>query len=208
MNGWWRQQSITEHREGKGSCSGRRWEGSAESSWWCRTTVLMTVGVTRWHLHLHGAIKPETCPNDVFSKLVKGKSSTLTSLVHVGFGCTSPVPMDNSWVHILLLTVYCIRIVPIHPSLCLSAVKMAELLAIKKELTVIKVQIDGLLDCVDKMDRQRKDCSGTDNKQLGSLMFLTTVYLSNKMWDFQDHLNHRPVFHFTICIIILGKKYL
>ncbi|KAE8296695.1 hypothetical protein D5F01_LYC05456 [Larimichthys crocea] len=36
---------------------------------------------------------------------------------------------------------------------------MAELLAIKKELTVIKVQIDGLLDCVDKMDRQRKDCS-------------------------------------------------
>lgn len=58
---------------------------------------------------------------------------------------------------------------------------MAELLAIKKELTVIKVQIDGLLDCVDKMDRQRKDCSGTDNKQLGSLMFLTTVYLFNKM---------------------------
>ncbi|XP_051808208.1 uncharacterized protein LOC110959664 isoform X4 [Acanthochromis polyacanthus] len=38
--------------------------------------------------------------------------------------------------------------------------KMAELLAIKSELTVIKVQIDGLLDCVDKMDRQRKDCSG------------------------------------------------
>lgn len=37
---------------------------------------------------------------------------------------------------------------------------MAELLAIKRELTVIKVQIDGLLDCVDKMDRQRKDCSG------------------------------------------------
>ncbi|XP_047451381.1 RNA-binding Raly-like protein [Mugil cephalus] len=37
--------------------------------------------------------------------------------------------------------------------------KMAELLAIKRELTVIKVQIDGLLECVDKMDRQRKDCS-------------------------------------------------
>ncbi|XP_037622355.1 RNA-binding Raly-like protein isoform X2 [Sebastes umbrosus] len=40
-----------------------------------------------------------------------------------------------------------------------SKLKMAELLAIKRELTVIKVQIDGLLDCVDKMDRQRKDCS-------------------------------------------------
>ncbi|XP_032367803.1 RNA-binding Raly-like protein [Etheostoma spectabile] len=40
-----------------------------------------------------------------------------------------------------------------------SKLKMAELLAIKRELTAIKVQIDGLLDCVDKMDRQRKDCS-------------------------------------------------
>ncbi|XP_042266565.1 RNA-binding Raly-like protein [Thunnus thynnus] len=40
-----------------------------------------------------------------------------------------------------------------------AKLKMAELLAIKRELTVIKVQIDGLLDCVDKMDRQRKDCS-------------------------------------------------
>ncbi|XP_068580208.1 RNA-binding Raly-like protein isoform X2 [Cebidichthys violaceus] len=42
-----------------------------------------------------------------------------------------------------------------------SELKMAELLAIKRELTVIKVQIDGLLDCVDKMDRQRKDSSGS-----------------------------------------------
>ncbi|XP_070763068.1 RNA-binding Raly-like protein [Enoplosus armatus] len=40
-----------------------------------------------------------------------------------------------------------------------NKLKMAELLAIKRELTVIKVQIDGLLDCVDKMDRQRKDSS-------------------------------------------------
>ncbi|XP_026167139.1 RNA-binding Raly-like protein isoform X2 [Mastacembelus armatus] len=40
-----------------------------------------------------------------------------------------------------------------------AKLKMAELLAIKRELTVIKVQIDSLLDCVDKMDRQRKDCS-------------------------------------------------
>ncbi|CAK6982787.1 RNA-binding Raly-like protein, partial [Scomber scombrus] len=40
-----------------------------------------------------------------------------------------------------------------------AKLKMAELLAIKRELTVIKVQIDGLLDCVDKMDRQRKDGS-------------------------------------------------
>ncbi|XP_034095749.1 RNA-binding Raly-like protein [Gymnodraco acuticeps] len=39
--------------------------------------------------------------------------------------------------------------------------KMAELLSIKRELTVIKVQIDGLLDCVDKMDPRRKDCSGS-----------------------------------------------
>ncbi|XP_019123140.1 RNA-binding Raly-like protein isoform X2 [Larimichthys crocea] len=46
-----------------------------------------------------------------------------------------------------------------HTSSSDSKLKMAELLAIKKELTVIKVQIDGLLDCVDKMDRQRKDCS-------------------------------------------------
>ncbi|XP_026220679.1 serine/arginine repetitive matrix protein 2-like [Anabas testudineus] len=40
-----------------------------------------------------------------------------------------------------------------------AKLKMAQLLAIKRELTVIKVQIDGLLDCVDKMDKQRKDCS-------------------------------------------------
>nr|XP_043892896.1 uncharacterized protein LOC122776427 isoform X1 [Solea senegalensis] len=40
-----------------------------------------------------------------------------------------------------------------------TKLKMAELFAIKRELTVIKVQIDGLLDSVDKMDRQRKDCS-------------------------------------------------
>ncbi|XP_034443321.1 RNA-binding Raly-like protein isoform X2 [Hippoglossus hippoglossus] len=40
-----------------------------------------------------------------------------------------------------------------------AKLKMTELLAIKRELTVIKVQIDSLLDRVDKMDRQRKDCS-------------------------------------------------
>jgi hypothetical protein len=39
-------------------------------------------------------------------------------------------------------------------------VKLAELLAIKSELTLIKVQIDGLLDSVEKMDRRRKDHSG------------------------------------------------
>lgn len=48
-------------------------------------------------------------------------------------------------------------------SLSVSAVRMAELLSIKRELKVIKVQIDGLLDCVDKMDRQRKDGSGREN---------------------------------------------
>lgn len=46
---------------------------------------------------------------------------------------------------------------------------MAELLAIKRELTVIKVQIDGLLDCVDKMDRQRKGSSGEDLAGGGSI---------------------------------------
>ncbi|KAI3371466.1 hypothetical protein L3Q82_023574, partial [Scortum barcoo] len=50
-----------------------------------------------------------------------------------------------------------------HTSSSGSKLKMAELLAIKRELTVIKVQIDGLLDCVDKMDRQRTDCSGRDS---------------------------------------------
>ncbi|XP_029009958.1 RNA-binding Raly-like protein [Betta splendens] len=40
-----------------------------------------------------------------------------------------------------------------------AELKMEELLAIKRELTVIKVQIDGLLDCVNKMDKQRKDGS-------------------------------------------------
>lgn len=56
--------------------------------------------------------------------------------------------------------------------LSLSAVKMAELLAIKRELTVIKVQIDGLLDCVDQMDRQRKECSGRDVEQLDDFLSL------------------------------------
>ncbi|XP_063333664.1 RNA-binding Raly-like protein [Pelmatolapia mariae] len=46
-----------------------------------------------------------------------------------------------------------------HTSASSSKLRMAELLSIKRELTVIKVQIDGLLDCVDKMDRQRKDGS-------------------------------------------------
>ncbi|XP_067091250.1 RNA-binding Raly-like protein [Osmerus mordax] len=40
-----------------------------------------------------------------------------------------------------------------------AKLKMAELLAIKRDLTQIKVQIDGLLDSVDKMDKQRKDHS-------------------------------------------------
>ncbi|KAM3608737.1 uncharacterized protein V6R79_003822 [Siganus canaliculatus] len=52
-----------------------------------------------------------------------------------------------------------------HSSSSSSRIKMAELLAIKRELTVIKVQIDGLLDYVDYVDyvdqmvRQRKDGS-------------------------------------------------
>ncbi|KAJ7998026.1 hypothetical protein DPEC_G00218270 [Dallia pectoralis] len=47
--------------------------------------------------------------------------------------------------------------------------KMAELLAIKTELTLIKVQIDGLLDSVDKMDRQRKDQSDSPRTREGSV---------------------------------------
>ncbi|XP_034734896.1 RNA-binding Raly-like protein [Etheostoma cragini] len=61
-----------------------------------------------------------------------------------------------------------------------SKLKMAELLAIKRELTVIKVQIDGLLDCVDKMDRQRKDCSGSGTTQPDSFLSLTDqLYLQH-----------------------------
>ncbi|XP_059190798.1 RNA-binding Raly-like protein [Centropristis striata] len=52
-----------------------------------------------------------------------------------------------------------------HTSTSDSKLKMAELLAIKRELTVIKVQIDGLLDCVDKMDRQRKECSECPDRE-------------------------------------------
>ncbi|XP_025764765.1 RNA-binding Raly-like protein isoform X2 [Oreochromis niloticus] len=48
-----------------------------------------------------------------------------------------------------------------HTSASSSKLRMAELLSIKRELKVIKVQIDGLLDCVDKMDRQRKDGSAS-----------------------------------------------
>ncbi|XP_076025899.1 uncharacterized protein LOC143015724 [Genypterus blacodes] len=45
------------------------------------------------------------------------------------------------------------------PTSSKTKLKMSQLLAIKRELTVIKVQIDDLLDCVDKMDKQRKDSS-------------------------------------------------
>ncbi|CAB1331548.1 unnamed protein product [Coregonus sp. 'balchen'] len=50
-----------------------------------------------------------------------------------------------------------------------AKLKMAEVLAIKRELTLIKVQIDGLLDSVDKMDRQRKDQSDSPPTQEGSV---------------------------------------
>ncbi|XP_062402964.1 RNA-binding Raly-like protein isoform X2 [Sardina pilchardus] len=40
-----------------------------------------------------------------------------------------------------------------------AKLKMEELQSIKKELTVIKVQIDELLDSLDEMDRQRRDHS-------------------------------------------------
>ena len=37
---------------------------------------------------------------------------------------------------------------------------MEELQVIKKELTLIKTQIDGLLDSLDRMDTQRSDHKG------------------------------------------------
>lgn len=42
----------------------------------------------------------------------------------------------------------------------LPAVGMEELQVIKKELTLIKTQIDGLLDSLDRMDTQRNDHKG------------------------------------------------
>ncbi|KAM9569599.1 RNA-binding Raly-like protein isoform 1-T2 [Salvelinus alpinus] len=50
-----------------------------------------------------------------------------------------------------------------------AKLKMAELLAIKSELTLIKVQIDGLLDSVEKMDRRRKDHSDSPLTGEGSV---------------------------------------
>ncbi|KAK6318459.1 hypothetical protein J4Q44_G00117500 [Coregonus suidteri] len=50
-----------------------------------------------------------------------------------------------------------------------AKLKMAELLAIKRELTLIKVQIDGLLDSVEKMDRQIKDHSDSPPTGEGSV---------------------------------------
>lgn len=44
--------------------------------------------------------------------------------------------------------------------LCVPAVGMEELQVIKKELTLIKTQIDGLLDSLDRMDTQRNDHKG------------------------------------------------
>lgn len=41
-----------------------------------------------------------------------------------------------------------------------TAVGMEELQVIKKELTLIKTQIDGLLDSLDRMDSQRNDHKG------------------------------------------------
>lgn len=45
-------------------------------------------------------------------------------------------------------------------SLSVPAVGMEELQVIKKELTLIKTQIDGLLDSLDRMDTQRNDHKG------------------------------------------------
>ncbi|KAL2088499.1 hypothetical protein ACEWY4_015398 [Coilia grayii] len=50
-----------------------------------------------------------------------------------------------------------------------AKLKMEELQTIKRELTLIKVQIDGLLDNLDRMDRQRQDHTGSPLSREGSL---------------------------------------
>uniref|UniRef100_A0A3B1JT72 Heterogeneous nuclear ribonucleoprotein C-like n=1 Tax=Astyanax mexicanus TaxID=7994 RepID=A0A3B1JT72_ASTMX len=50
-----------------------------------------------------------------------------------------------------------------------AKLKMEELQTIKRELTLIKVQIDGLLDSLDRMDRQRQEHTGSPFSQDGSL---------------------------------------
>ncbi|XP_063044110.1 RNA-binding Raly-like protein [Engraulis encrasicolus] len=50
-----------------------------------------------------------------------------------------------------------------------AKLKMEELQTIKRELTLIKVQIDGLLDNLDRMDRQRQDYTGSPPSRDGSL---------------------------------------
>ncbi|XP_031425162.1 uncharacterized protein LOC105906519 isoform X2 [Clupea harengus] len=50
-----------------------------------------------------------------------------------------------------------------------AKLKMEELQTIKRELTLIKVQIDGLLDNLDRMDKQRQDNTGSPPSREGSL---------------------------------------
>ncbi|XP_018618830.2 RNA-binding Raly-like protein isoform X1 [Scleropages formosus] len=50
-----------------------------------------------------------------------------------------------------------------------AKLKMEELQTIKRELTLIKVQIDGLLDSLDRMDRQQRDPTGSPPTRDGSL---------------------------------------
>ncbi|XP_033896373.1 RNA-binding Raly-like protein isoform X1 [Acipenser ruthenus] len=49
-----------------------------------------------------------------------------------------------------------------------AKLKADELQTIKRELTLIKVQIDGLLENLDRMDRQRKDQTELDSSAGGS----------------------------------------
>ncbi|XP_066570230.1 RNA-binding Raly-like protein isoform X2 [Amia ocellicauda] len=49
-----------------------------------------------------------------------------------------------------------------------AKLKAEELQTIKRELTLIKVQIDGLLENLDRMDRQRRDRTGSPPTQEGS----------------------------------------
>lgn len=63
------------------------------------------------------------------------------------------------WVVFTFILTFCVKWV-LSRSQCVSAVKMEELQTIKRELTMIKVQIDGLLDSLDRMDRQRQELTG------------------------------------------------
>lgn len=61
-------------------------------------------------------------------------------------------------------------------------VKMEELQTIKRELTLIKVQIDGLLDSLDRMDQQRRDRTGICERGLCLPLVVIRGYCPALIW--------------------------